>query len=392
MRKCHRSHFAFFCVGSLVVGSTVFSSGCKVVKFFAPAEKIELASVDDVRGAGAPLPIDSASNRGLEIRLWVVDDTTWDATRILNEYEHSDDEESDLVLQDHQSPFNADDILDWKKWGYRIVAMPVNEVQVFLDQLTPVQTTKVQWLGEFAQWRPIVRAGELSNAFVRVDDQLQEIELGRPSMIARSWIEPDFTSARAGAVVRLELGMQIENDSRARGNRLYAESQSRVREESGQVIDDLLMSLRLDGSQAVVIVGESPDMDWTSIPDLQQIQVQIEESEEQERKSSFGPSEVDHESADSANYDTDDSEVAPSTETQSNSRSSSKSRDFFEPSKPIGSTLGELMLTSPGSRIAKLNQSRKAPIRVIVVFIPRLEGGFSILPRTENSSQRESGL
>ncbi|MDF1808257.1 MAG: hypothetical protein P1U42_01025 [Phycisphaerales bacterium] len=389
MHSCIRSQLVFFVIASLLVGSMFFSSGCKVVKFFAPAERIELASVEDGSVTGAPLPIDSASTRGLEIRLWVVDDTTWDATRLLNSYQFSEDVVDENSSSSHQSPFQSKDLLDWREWGYRIVAIPVDEVQGFLDQLTPVQTTKVQWLGEFAQWRPIVRAGSLSSSYVRVDDQLKEIELGRPSMIARSWIEPDFTSERIGAVVRLELGMQIENSSRTRGNGFYTEPQSRVLEENGQVIDDLLMSLRLDGSQAVVIVGESPDMDWGTIPDLQTLQTKIEEPESQNRKSSFGPSETDQSSTES-----DDalSDTSSRSENESISRSSSSNREYLEPSVPIGSTLGELMLTSPGSRISQLNKSRKAPIRVVVVFIPRLEGGFSILPRSENNAQEESGL
>ena len=61
--------------------------GCNAINYYFPSSEIELAT-DSFDLGDAPEPINSVSTRGLEVRLWVVDDTDWAAPRKLLSYLH----------------------------------------------------------------------------------------------------------------------------------------------------------------------------------------------------------------------------------------------------------------------------------------------------------------
>lgn len=349
--------------------------GCRVIRYYFPSDEIEIAT-DDPRVLRSPEPINSVSTRGLEVRLWVVDDTDWAAARSLS-----------LYLGENQSgqidnPILAADSERWADWGFRLIAVPIDEVEGFLDTLRPVQPISVQWLGEFGQWRAIIRAGTLQSSHVRVGQHSVKIERGRPRLIARSWVEPMLTPTDVVPGVRLDLGLQIETqDSRARRQRdagFFDAPRERSIEDDGPVFDELIFSAMLDGSHAIIIVGEAPDVDWDSLPDPEPLFVLDSDVETDSRAGGFGPSE-------SPKADGDEP-TAGQERIDVQRRSPTARRAVSEPSKPMGKTLGELMLTSPGSRIVRANQTRIVPKRVIVVLIPRVEGGYSLLPRRQVDS------
>lgn len=340
---------------ALCASVVLCAPGCKVVGLFFPSDQIELAS------DAPPAPIDSASTRGLEIRLWVVDDTDWSSARMLMPYQ---DDPNDIF----------DDAIAgvWADWGFRLVALPIEQVQGFLDALTPVQPSNVQWLGEFGRWRAIVRAGELPTSRVRVGDRSVEIEQGRPRLIARSWVEPMLIDDGVIPAVRVDLGLQIENKKRRADPRLLGVEQERMIEDVGPVLDELMLSMLLDGSHAVVLVGEAPDVLWEQLGGI--LGDGTQGSERDAAPGVFGPGD-EQEQADT----TDSGELSEFDHVPGTPRQPNASAGINEPIKPMGKTLGELMLTSPGSRMELANVSRVAPKRVVVVLVPRVEGGFSLL-------------
>ncbi|MGV6814264.1 MAG: hypothetical protein ACWA5W_04540 [Phycisphaerales bacterium] len=355
--------------------------GCASATKNTPSDQIELG-----RGGGGGLTqeladgslgtIETDSARGLEIRLWVVDDTQWDALRLLNEYTES--QSTSIREQDRQR---------WADWGFRLVAMPVDEVDGFLGALRTVQPKNIQWLGEFNAWRPVVRAGNLPTQTVRVGDRTRQIESGKPRIIARSWIEPMLGATDVLPIVRLDLGIQVESSRRRTDPRLLGIAHQRTIEDEGPIIDDLLMSIPLDGSQAIVLVGDAPDSDWDALP-----KGLIEDDEAGSSSgastdagdtdndpSAFGPTGDDARSTQPGSVDSPNADDLG----RSGSRSS---RGAVQPEVPQIKSLGELMLTSAGSRLERLNQARTLPKRVVVVFLPRVEGGWSMLGHL--SSQR----
>ena len=347
-----------------------------MVRLFFPSEQIEIAP-DPSLQPGAPAPIDSASTRGLEVRLWVVDDTDWTTTRLLQ----SQLEQSQLIDGPDSINSIGDEVqAQWNAWGFRVVMIPIDQVQGFLDALRPLQPTNVQWLGEFGQWRPIIRAGNLPTTMVRVGNGVAVLENGRPRMIARSWVQPIMGPDEIHAGVRLDLALQIETSKRP--SVMLVESQrERMVEDDGPIIDELLCSAVFDGTHAMVIVGDAPDSDWALLPMSAQA-VDAIANPSLNKPSEFGPSATDLQAnPDGAQLEPDLQESPSANATAPRTPRPS----VAQPAKPYGQTLGELMLTSPGSRTVRLNEARVVPRRVVVVLVPRTQGGFTLLPSVANT-------
>ena len=366
--------------------------GCRVVKavkgLFLPSDRIELAGDDQI-----PAPIDSASTRGLEVRLWVVDDSQWSTARAL--YPYAQGETSGLDQSFEQ----------WERWGFRFVRVPIDEVQGFLDGLRPVQPTNVQWLGEFGQWRAVVRAGELDRTRVRVGDHSQVIEQGRPRLIARSWVEPMLSVDDVVPGVRLDLAMQIETRKQSGVSLTYQVDRERMIEDEGPVLDELLFSSVLDGSYALVLVGETPGLDWGALPPLGG----FDDAPADQESGVVGPREAfdasDPEASQSGTQSQGDqsgpghSKGEPSkVSSKSFSKAPSKAlamggvvRQNLGPLEPDGQSLGELMFTSGESRFTRVDARRASPKRVVVVFLPRVEGGYGLIPRVARGADVHEG-
>lgn len=364
-------------VAVLCAGVMVCAPGCKVVQFFFPADEIELAS-NDTGGIESPSSIESSSSRGLEILLWVVDDTDWTAARLLSPY-------LDRSQQAGISPVSESDESRWADWGFRLVAVPIEDVDKVLEQLSPVQPINVQWLGEFGQWRAVVRAGELRTSHVRVGQRAIAIEQGRPRMIARSWVEPILTETDVIPGVRLDLSMQIESKSAGRNGGFFDPQRERMIEDDGPVIDELIYSHVLDGTRAIVIVGDAPDARWDELPEP--ASALSDGSKPPTLSGGFGPDESKDDSV--SEGDQDQGVQEPRDRSSAQARGSRSGG--VEPIKPLGKTLGELMLTSSGSRIVRANQTRTVPKRVIVVLVPRVDGTFTLIPRSGVQQTQSQG-
>ncbi len=355
----------------LLTGFACAPAGCKAVgNWFSPAEEVELGGVSagsaDLRTRVSDAELtDPDARRGLEVRMLVVDDTNYDAPRMLNAFPVDQASLIDVRTQG-----------EWARWGFRVVEVPLAQLEDSLAQLRPVRPVSVQWLGEFGAWRPLVRAGASSQTRVRVGDSTRTIEPGRPCLIARSWIEPMLTENDARSVLRLDLGIQIQAE-RSSTFALLPDQRARVLDDSGQVIDELLSSITLRGDHALVIVGEAPGTDWDALPQpVASASIPFRADENQ-----IGPD------AEPSKDETegDDSRGMPEPET-------SESRPFTrpipsnipsEPRVPTTRSLGELMLVTRGSRIMRANESRSIPRRVVVVLVPSVQGPYRMLTGTK---------
>lgn len=343
-------------VGLLLCAAVVFAPGCRLIKKLFPSEEIELADAQEATLAP------QGDRAGLEVRLMVVDDTFYDAPRALR----------DLGLGEAPAPEPEGARQRWRDWGFRLVTIERDEVEGLLASLRGVQPSSVQWLGEFGAWRPVVRAGSLSAELVRVGDGVTRIERGRPVLIARSWVEPVLGRADVEARVRLDLGMQIASPVRP-GAVLIDQTRPKTLDDDGRVIDELLCSLWLTPDRALVIVGEAPDTLWDelAVPEL------IDETlppppDEGEPDEGLGPRGPRGEQAPDASR--------PAGDDAGPARGARPAFGASEPKRPVTPTLGELMLTSPGSRIVRANETRVLPKRVIVVLIPSAGGEHRLLP------------
>jgi len=280
------------------------------------------------------------------------------------------------------SPIDPRAMAQWSDWGFRFIPVPIELIEEFLGSLRPVQPINVQWLGEFTQWRAIVRAGELGSDRVRVGNRSVQIQRGRPRLIARSWIEPMLNDTDVVPALRLDLGMQIESQTKKQGLGLSGINRQRLIEDDGPVIDSLLLSAMLDGSTALVIVGEAPGFAWETLPEPIGDQTSPED-DQSSRSGSLGPAEPRDQSEHRSAQPKNDPSADQTPFRQVSGAVSGSATPIDGPQAPLGKTLGELMLLGPGSRIPLANQTRVVPKRVIVVLIPRVEGGFRLLPRVQ---------
>ncbi|MBL4591767.1 MAG: hypothetical protein JKY96_07385, partial [Phycisphaerales bacterium] len=122
-------------IAGLGLGAVLLVSGCR------SAQK-QPSDASDWVTLGAPAPVSSNSTRGLEVQMWIMDNTDHAIAHALGAY----DIETDVIDEQER--------LRWRAHGMRWCAVPMDEVLGVLGSLRPIQPVRVQWLGEFPRWRP----------------------------------------------------------------------------------------------------------------------------------------------------------------------------------------------------------------------------------------------
>jgi hypothetical protein len=318
-----------------------------------------------------PLPIQASpvvrgADCGLELRWWVLPDDGDVIARALASYEA------------RPGPVDAAARDLWRGNGFRIVAVPVDElggVQARLQQLraqvivsdlraagvreqdlaavvasmASAPATQEQWLGEVPRWTDAVRGPAMGRgtgrpSVVMMDSGPLALGPGRLRLLLRSWAVPtQIAGDRAAAGLHLELAPQFEEARPSIPDWGIEEADMGLvkplaLEDQGLVLSRLVLSLTLDGSEALVIVPERPETEWGTI-------------------ASGEP-------------------VAPVAD-----------RGIFGPAAPRGVTLGEAMLSAEpglaraaGGAIEGSGLPRR-PAKAMIVLVPRVPERFELLGR-----------
>ncbi|MCA9303973.1 MAG: hypothetical protein KC996_07625 [Phycisphaerales bacterium] len=310
---------------------------------------------------GAPAPISSNATRGLEVQMWIMDNTDSAVQRVLAPY--------DTV----SGVLDERDRLHWGDWGLRWCVVPIGEVKGVLAGLSPVQPARVQWLGEFGDWRPIVRAGTINAQTVRVGEGESGIPLGKPRLIARSWIEPIVTDLGIRPGVRADLALQIEQPRSARSLWEIGNDDLPMIDDDGPVVDGLITGFHADGLHAFILVADVPGRDWSALPEP------IDDSQ--------APNPLDDSIGPSADADGSAGSIEEDQEPDaSTTRSGGEQRG---PGRGEFRSLGELMFTTQGSGSKRFGGVYDPPRSVVVVLIPRTEGGFGLIPSSDAPETKE---
>lgn len=271
--------------------------------------------------ANVEAPVNSGqAERGLELRVLTVDDSQNRVAQTLARYQDSD------------SGIKADDREIWDKWGLRWIALPIEELEAFTNSQEMVQAMQNRWMGELPRWRPIIRTGELRNNPVRIGDasayELVSID-GRPRLLVRAWTTPELTATGAQARLHVDLAVQLTKPQ-SRSSVWQPTGIPSVLSE-GDLITELRTTRVLDGSTALVLVGVDPSDQW--------IQDEI------------------------------DGSVAVQSAAQS-------SRG---PETPLPRTLGQRMLSTPGTGSVAPGMRYVPPRKVVIVLIPKTGGAYQLL-------------
>ncbi len=321
----------------LALASAVTMPGCQrwreARQARAEAERVELARTPDPITGEATAP-----DPGLEVVVWTAQDFGYAAARAL------------LPYADRPVPMPEADLQAWRRAGLRVVVVPIDEIDAVLAQAPPIFPVQRERFGQLTRWAPVIRGPRAPATTLGPGDPLPA---GRPRLIARAWVEPDLAAGVPRDVVRTELGVQVERDRRTPGSLIEDPGLGTIADE-GVIAAALLTGFTTDGRDALVIVGESPDVDWSQLPEP----VLATGA----NASSVGPAAADP-SDSSARPPADPTEpTPPSTGTPGGAA--------IGPGAPPERTLGEWMLTAPGVP-ARDGRPASAPRRVFVVLIPR---------------------
>jgi len=272
-----------------------------------------------------------SSQRGLELRVLTVDDA------------------GDRVAQ-ALSPFMGDpgamlreDQERWSSWGLRLVVVPIDQLDSVLGSLISTKAAQVRWMGEFPQWRPLIRTAQIPNGTVRIGDgstsvRFQELS-GRPRLLARVWTTPEMTGSDAMAQLHMDLALQMIQEQQ---NNRWETPAVRTALDEGALIDELKMSQVLDSKSALVLVGEDPSIQW-----------------------------INENGTDSVSV-------------------SQASDGSLGPSAPLARTLGQQMLSTPGTGYVAPGKRYVSPKKVLIVLVPRVGGQYRLLGSSRSQQQGTS--
>lgn len=264
----------------------------------------------------------SNAQRGLELRVLTVDDSENRVARYLSAYEQS------------IGSMNAEDVQRWRAWGLRLVVVPIDKLETILSNQDHIQAAQVRWMGEFPQWRPIIRTGEIFNNTVRVQDgdaALYQTLVGCPRLLSRVWTVPEVTEE--GLKARLHMDLAIQMTRPQRSNR-WGEIKLPTALDEGDLIEELRISPVFDSNAALILVGEDPLVSWSL--------------------------------TDSNGALTDPGEEGTS----------------IGPRTPQTRTLGQQMLSTPGTGYVAPGIRYVPPKKVLIVLVPKADGHYRLLGPT----------
>lgn len=189
---------------------------------------------------------------GIGVRLVPVRDTKPTVASVLGPYE--------------TNPVPADPTLlyRWRRAGLRIIAVPVGEVDALVASLTSAGAGDERWWTEVPNWSPIAAGPWGADRTLSTGSGVAAVGPGRTRLLARAWFEPWIGDSGVEATVRVELVPQRERPREDRTlSGLEAPAKPGGAPDAGPVLAELALTVRARGGDAYVIVGASPDADWS---------------------------------------------------------------------------------------------------------------------------------
>lgn len=164
----------------------------------------------------------------------------------------------------------------WRASGLRAVCVPVQDLESLETSLRLTGPVQRQWLGELSAWTDVIRGPQFdSSRIVMLGQQPEELSPGRLRMMARCWTYPIVAAAGSpGAALRIELVPQFEPAISEHSRLQDAALGHTGQEHQGRMFEELQAGLsidtRLGQPDAILIIPDRPDSDWTkpTDPDL----------------------------------------------------------------------------------------------------------------------------
>ncbi len=198
--------------------------------------------------------------KGLEIRQWPVDDATDSIARALAPYESA------------ESPLDARTRDRLRRAGLRVTVVPAADLDAIQQTLRLAGRLDQQSAREFLEWS-LIASGPQWNALATFITDRGSLALppGRFAIFTRAWVAPgEFSQSDAPAKLRLDLMTRHleEGSERPSLEDLLKPQQRRTLADAGARVEALDLSTELGPDQALILVPEYPDREWTDLARL----------------------------------------------------------------------------------------------------------------------------
>lgn len=198
--------------------------------------------------------------KGLEIRQWPVDDATDSIARALAPYESAD------------SPLDARTRDRLRRAGLRVAVVPAADLEAIQQTLRLAGRLDQQSAREFLEWS-LIASGPQWNALATFITDRGSLALppGRFAIFTRAWVAPgEFSQTDAPAKLRLDLMTRHleEGSERPSFEDLLKPQTRRTLADAGARVEALDLSTELGPDQALILVPEYPDREWTDLARL----------------------------------------------------------------------------------------------------------------------------
>lgn len=353
------------CLGlALSLGAMVVLGGCRKWRTPKPGAAVEPVGVVEAPAIG----------RGLEIEVWAIEDRGGELARALQGYDEP------------AAPIDGASARAWRESGFRLVGVPTEELDRLRASMRLVAPVREESLTDATRWRPVARGPRLSGETVTTALGPAPASDGWARLLARAWAAPSVREGQGSeASMRLELVPQIVQPAGGESiERIEARLRGKARaiSEDGPVLRALALSAMLPAGQALLIVGEDPSANWSSLaesaPAIEPAQGQPDEA------APVGPElpgEVEPVDAGAGMGVLS----VPSARVSSGSSLGSQPAG---PGAPEYRTLGEAMLVGGvgvfAERVDGANRLR-AGRRAVIVIVPRVSGPYRLLPKAVTS-------
>lgn len=206
----------------------------------APADRPEFARPDVSR------PVVEGNQQGLEVRIWAIEGQEDFVAQLLDSY------------GGRPTPMLDSDRQAWRQSGFRVLSVPLDELNLARGGLRLVGPEQQDWFGVFPDWRAAVEGRRVAGGtLLALADGLLRVPAGRLRLLARSWVIP----GDSGAVMQTELAVVLHPEGPGTLNAFSASPSPDEPGVGGVRFPELRSSFVMRKDEAIVLVPVGPGFD-----------------------------------------------------------------------------------------------------------------------------------
>ncbi len=309
------------------------SIGCSSTKpnVAAPVQPTS-ASIDHIISAAA-----FGEPEGLEIRWWIVRDSTEAIAAALEPYLHQ------------PLPISSAMSEQLRESGLRLVAIPTSDLLGLRSRLPLVGRIDRRWVGQTVAWTEGVTGPTFRGSrTIRIGFERLTISSGALRLLMRVWKDPGASTAQ----LRLDFAVQHLEAAAQNSQRSMLElSAGRNALDDGILFSSTLTEMSIGDAYCYLLVPEAPEREWTFVTE--------DEDGDEDAAAEEEATTSDGEPKEPASW-------SPEPEVEST---------LVQGPPAAGTpTLGELMLMQPVDPVTGRQ------LRAVIVLVPRVHDPQSLLP------------